>query len=285
MKKYILALALTGIFALSACGGADEPAAQTGGTTDFQPTAETVAAPPEPAPPAEEEPAEEPPFEIPDTFLWNNFVGRDPHNMPGVSPNGAPMWWDNWANLRSNVENDIVQIEFRPADFDPYDFVDLDDYFTRAMDWMGNWGEAIDMWALDGISFMRYMVIRISGGEGGEENRLILHFQPNDGPVFAARFSDLITQDGSNVQITTDMQDITIDLAASGFPGMTNRMHIRAFADATIFLDEISFTEPLDEVDTTSNETIAVGFPNTDIGSPAALPIREFLEELGIYHE
>ncbi|MCL2840883.1 MAG: hypothetical protein FWE05_08925 [Defluviitaleaceae bacterium] len=282
MSAVIFALALMLVFALSACGnnGNDTTNNQAEAVSTPEPSPEATPAPPEETDEPEE--VEEDAFiEIPDVFLWNNFVGRDPHNMPGVSPNGAPMWWDNWANLRASVENDVVQIQFRPNAFDPEDFDDYDDYFTRVNDWMGNWGEAIDMWSLDGISFMRYMTIRMAGGEGGEEYRLILHFVPDDGPSFVARFADLVLADGSNPSITTEMQDIVIDLEASGFPGMTNRMHIRAFADATIFLDEIYFSVPVSQVDTTSRETILGGITVPEIGNPADLPIRAFVEQLG----
>jgi len=212
-------------------------------------------------------------------FSWNNFDNRDPNNKPDLAPNGANMWWDNWANLRAGVENGIVEISFRPAPFDREDFDDLDDYYDRASDWMGNWGEAINMWALDGIAFCRYLTFRMAGGEGGEEDKIMLHFQPEDGPSFVARFSDLVTVDGGSPAITTEMQDIMIDLQASGFPGMTNRMHIRAFVECTIFLDEIFFWGTVAMINGESPDTIFAGFTVEAIGNPADLPIREFVEE------
>jgi len=229
--------------------------------------------------PAQQQPAEPPvvTVTVPDVFRWNNFVGRDPHNRPETASNGLPIWWDNWANMRTSNVDDGVQIEFRPGAFDPEDFDDYDDFFARAADWMGNWGEAIDMWAYDGISYCRYITIRMRGVVGGEELALMLHFQPNDGPSFVARFSDLTLRGGGNPQITTEMQDIVIDLEASGFPGMTNRMHIRAFAEASIVLHEIYFSSPIELIDTTSNETIHAGFLVEASGNPADLPIRQFM--------
>jgi len=271
-KKVLLLVALmvVFVFAFSACGDNDD---DDNGDINGNGSNVEDTQPPQGAPPITT------PDTTADTFLWNNFVGRDPHNMPGVSPNGAPMWWDNWANLRANVENDIVQIQFRPGAFDPEDFDDYDDFYARASDWMGNWGEAIDMWSLDGISYMRYLTIRMAGEVGGEEMSLLLHFQPDDGPSFVARFADLVLADGSNPLITTDMQDIVINLEASGFPGMTNRMHIRAFAPATIFLDEIYFSGAIAPIDTTSSETIQAGFTVTPTGPPADLNIRGFRNE------
>ena len=273
-KKAILFMLLTLmlVFAITACGrnGEEEP--------ESEPEAEATPAP-EPTP----EPEPEPPA-VPDYFLWNNFAGRDPHNRPEHSANGMNIWWDNWANLRASAEGDHVQIQFRPGDFDPEDFDDLDDYFARAADWMGNWGEAIDMWAIDDISFCRYLSIRMRGAEGGEERKLMLHFQPEDGPSFVARFSDLVARGGGSPHITTDVQDIVIDLEASGFPGMTNRMHIRAFYECTIFLYSIYFLEPVTQIDATSSETILGGITVEATGAPADLPISNFVNAIrGIF--
>ncbi|MCL2254302.1 MAG: hypothetical protein FWC09_07635, partial [Lachnospiraceae bacterium] len=215
------------------------------------------------------------------TLLWDDFTDRDPNNKPELSPNGMPMWWDNWANLRAEVNDGVAQIRFRPGAFDPEDYDDEDDYYARAADWMGNWGEAIDMWGLDGIAICKYLTIRMSGAEGGEENKLILHFQPEDGPSYVKLFSELVTKDGSTVKITTDMQDIVIDLAASGFPGMTNRMHIRAFAESTINLDTLYFSDPIGDIDTTDRDAILSSVTvQPELGNPADLPIRDYIANL-----
>ncbi|MCL2188240.1 MAG: hypothetical protein FWC16_06035 [Defluviitaleaceae bacterium] len=246
-----IALLLVLIAGLAACGS-DDPAPT--------PTPTPAATPaPTPAPP----PA---PAALRTEFAWNSYAGRDPHNNPGTAAEGVPIWWDNWANLRAASGGDYVQIEFRPGSFDPEDFDDYDDFYARAFDWMGNWGEAVDMWGVDDIHFCRYMRITIRGAQGGEEDALLLHFQPNDGPVFMAPFAQLVTRDGGTAQITTDTQAIYIDLQASGFPGMTNRMHIRAFAPATIFLYAIDFVEPVEPIDATNNETIAAGFTVAETG-------------------
>ena len=266
MKKklsLLLVLVMTTVF-VSACGNNDEPAATQ--------TPEPQAA--EANTPAPEPPAAEP--TVPDVFLWDDFADRDPNNKPDTNSNGVNIWWDNWANLRASSENGVVQINFRPGEFDPEDYTDLDDYFARAADWMGNWGEAIDMWSMEGISYCKYLTIRMSGGSGGEENLLMLHFQPEDGPSFVKLFSELVDKNGENVKVTADMQDIVIDLQASGFPGMTNRMHIRSYAFCTINLDEIYFSEPIGLIDASSGESILAGFTVSEIGNPADLPIRDY---------
>lgn len=213
-------------------------------------------------------------------FQWDDFTGRDPQSKPETAPNGMNIWWDNWANLRAENVDGVVTIDFRPNEFDSEDYVDEADYYARAADWMGNWGEAINMWALEGISYCKYLTIRMSGAEGGEENKLILHFQPEDGPSFVKLFSELVTKDGGKVAITKDMQDVVIDLEASGFPGMTNRMHIRAFAPCVISLDELYFSEPVAPIDITSKETILGGITVEAIGDPAVLPIADYVAAL-----
>ena len=265
MKRTLcLILALLMLTALFAACASEEPAAPAPTPAPSTPAPEATPDPPPAAP------------EAPDIFIWNEFTDRDPQNKPEISTNGAPIWWDNWANLRAGSDGGVIQLQYRPSDFNTDDFDDLDDYFARASDWMGNWGEAIDMWSLDGISWCKYLTIRMSGANGGEESGLILHFQPEDGPSFVKRFSDLVTKDGEPVAITTDMQDIVIDLAASGFPGMTNRMHIRAFAEYTIFLDEIYFSEPVGPIDTESRDTILAGITVPEIGNPSDLPIQSY---------
>ena len=255
----VLVLALTLSFA--ACSTQQTPPA-----VNAEPTAE-------PATPA---PAES---VAPATFLWDNFEGRDPNSKPETAPNGASMWWDNWANLRASAENGVVQIQFRPVEFNTDDFVDENDYYSRAGDWMGNWGEAIDMWSLEGIQYCKYLTIRIKGEVGGEQNKLIMDWHPEDAKFYAARFSDLVLKDGSHPVITTEWQDLVIDLEKSGFPGMTNALHIRAFAECTISLDELYFSEPVGPIDATSVDTIVAGFTVPESGKPADLPIKDFVAE------
>ena len=256
----ILALMLLVAFVAIACDT---------GTPDPTPT-------PSPTPTATPDKPDDPPPPPSggaDVFVWNNYADRTPGDPPEFATNGMNIWWNNWANLRASNTGDAVEIFFRPAAFDPEDFDDYDDYFARAGDWMGNFGEAVNMWAIEGISFCKYLTIRMAGAVGGEENFLILHFQPEDGPSFVARFADLVTKDGGNAAVTTDMQDIVIDLEASGFPGMTNRMHIRSFAECTIILEEISFSDPVAGLDP-DNPVGSISIP--EIGSPADLPIRSW---------
>ena len=283
MKKILcLLLALSLMLVAAACGKDDVAPSPSETQASSAPPSESTPAPTTPPPtdpPATDPPATDPPPAAPSVFQWDDFTGRDPNSKPDTAPNGASIWWDNWANLRASVEGGILKIQFRPGEFDTEDYTDEDDYFARAADWMGNWGEAIDMWSLEGISFCKYMTIRIGGADGGEENKLMLHFQPEDGPSFVCRFSDLVTKDGGSPAITTDMQDIVIDLQASGFPGMTNRMHIRAFVGCTIYLDEIYFSGATAPIDATSPDTILGGFTVEAIGNPSDLPIADYVAE------
>ena len=214
-------------------------------------------------------------------FLWDNFDDRDPNNKPELGPNGVNIWWDNWANLRGKNEDGAIKLDMRPKEYDPEDYETEDEYFAAAGDWMANWGEAVNMWALDGISTCKYLNIRIKGEAGGEEVKLLMDWHPEDAKFYAARFSDLVLADGSHPVLTTEWQDLVIDLEASGFPGMTNAFHIRAFAPCVIWIDEISFSEPIAPIDTTSGETILSALTAPETGKPAELPIKDFLAELG----
>ena len=109
-----------------------------------------------------------------ETYLWDNFDDRDPNAKPELAPNGVHLWWDNWANLRAKNEDGALKLDMRPKAYDPEDYDSEDDYYAHAADWMANWGEAVDMWGLDGVSYCKDLTIRIKGAEGGEENKLII---------------------------------------------------------------------------------------------------------------
>ena len=212
-----------------------------------------------------------------EVFLWDNFDDRDPQNKPELGPNGMNIWWDNWANLRAKNEDGALKIDYRPKEYDPEDYDTEDEYFAAAADWMGNWGEAINMWPIENIAYCKYLNIRIKGAEGGEEKKMIMDWHPEDAKFYAARFSDLVLADGSHPVITTEWQDLVIDLEASGFPGMTNAFHLRAFAKCVIWLDEISFSEAVSPID---HDNPLAGITMEESGKPQDLPIKDFLAEL-----
>ena len=271
MKKLLaLVLAASMILAMVACGQTAKPAEAAPAATEAPKAQEPAVTE---APKATEEPAPA----AAEAFLWDNFDDRDPNNKPELAPNGVNIWWDNWANLRAKNEDGAIKLDMRPKAFDPEDFESEADYYAHAADWMANWGEAVNMWALDGISWCKYLTIRIKGAEGGEETKLIMDWHPEDARFFAARFTDLVLADGSHPVITTEWQDLVIDLEASGFPGMTNAFHIRAFDACVIWPDEITFTEPVAPIDATSQETILAGITVPETGKPGDLPIAEYL--------
>ena len=267
MKKLIaFVLAMCLILALAGCAQPQPPPAPT--DPPAAPTDDVVQTPTTPE------------VTAPQSFLWDNFDDRDPNAKPDTAPNGASLWWDNWANLRAKNEDGAIKLDMRPKEFNPEDYDTEEDYYAAAGDWMANWGEAIDMWSLDGISFCKYLTIRIKGEVGGEQNKLIMDWHPEDAKFYAARFSDLVLADGSHPVITTEWQDLVIDLEASGFPGMTNAFHIRAFADCVIWLDEITFSEPVAPIDATDSSTIQAGMTAAETGKPAELPIKEYVESI-----
>lgn len=218
------------------------------------------------------------PSVTPQSFLWDNFDDRDPNNKPDTAPNGASIWWDNWANLRAKNEDGAIKLDMRPKEYDPEDYETEEEYYAAAADWMANWGEAIDMWSLDGISWCKYLTIKVKGEVGGEEAKLIMDWHPEDSKFYACRFSDLVLADGSHPTITTEWQEITIDLEASGFPGMTNALHIRAFADCVIWIDEIYFSEAVEAIDTSN---VVAGLTAEETGKPGDLPIQQYIADLG----
>ena len=136
------------------------------------------------------------------------------------------------------------------------------------------------VWALEGISWCKYLTICIRGAEGGEETKLIMDWHPEDAKFYAARFSDLVLADGSHPVITTEWQYLVIDLEASGFPGMTNAFHIRAFAPCVIWVDDIGFAEPVAPIDTKDSASIQAGMTVPETGKPGDLPIKEYLAAL-----
>lgn len=215
-----------------------------------------------------------------EVFLWDKFTDRDPNAKPDTNPAGVNIWWDNWANLRAKNEDGVLKIDCRPKAYDSEDYDTEEEYYAMAGDWMANWGEAVNMWALDGISTCKYMTIRIKGDVGGEEAKMIMDWHPEDAKFYAARFSDLVLADGSHPAITTEWQDLVIDLEASGFPGMTNALHLRAFAKCIFYLDEITFSEAVAPIDATSGETILASLTAPETGKPAELPIAEFVAGL-----
>ena len=267
MKKLIaFILAASMLLALAGCVETQADPTTTGSTPD--PTQGTVV---------DTQPV------APQSFLWDNFDDRDPNAKPDTAPNGANIWWDNWANLRAKNEDGAIKLDMRPKEYDPEDYETKEEYYAAAADWMANWGEAIDMWSLDGISWCKYLTIKIKGEVGGEESSLIMDWHPEDAKFYSARFSDLVLADGSHPVITTEWQTLTIDLEASGFPGMTNALHIRAFEACVIWIDEIVFTEPISAIDATSSETIQAGMTAPETGKPAELPIQQYLEEGNLF--
>ncbi|MBQ9167332.1 MAG: hypothetical protein IJX67_02850, partial [Oscillospiraceae bacterium] len=260
MKKFFaFVLAVCMILSLVACVKTPENTTPSDSAT--VPTEDTTAP---------EQPTEP---ETPQTFLWDNFDNRDPEVKPDTAPNGANLWWDNWKNLTAENDNGAIKLVYSPKEYDPND---------KAGDWMSNWGEAVDMWSLADIAYCKYLTIRVKGEAGGEEAKLLMDWHPIDAKFYAARFSDLVLKDGTHPKITTEWQDLVIDLEASGFPGMTDNMHIRAFASCTIWIDEIYFSEPVAPVDTSSSDAVLAGLTAAETGKPAELPINTYLKELGV---
>ena len=74
-----------------------------------------------------------------ETYLWDNFDDRDPNAKPELAPNGAHLWWDNWANLRAKNEDGALKLDMRPKAYDPEDYDSEDDYYAHELECLANW--------------------------------------------------------------------------------------------------------------------------------------------------
>ncbi len=137
----------------------------------------------------------------------------------------------------------------------------------------GNWGQALNIWTAAGTDY-KYLTINIKGEAGGEEDKLVLDFSPEDTAEWAVYFDELVLADGSKAKITTGWQELKIDLAASGLPGMTNRMHIRAWTPCTIDLGEMYFSEA-GTADASDGAAYVAALTVPKMGGPNNLPVRE----------
>ncbi len=209
-----------------------------------------------------------------DALLWDDFSNHDGKGTnPGTNAAGNTLWWVNWNNMKASVSGGVATIEYRPEAYDPADkdalWTSEEEYYSYAGDWVGNWGQAVDIWSAAG-QYQKYLNIVIKGAAGGEESALLLNFTPEDRTAYTVAFKDLVLADGSKAKITTGWQTLKIDLAASGLPQLTNRMHIYAYKPVTISLDEIYFSDPTGTaIDTTSADTILAPMPAGKGGSVA----------------
>jgi hypothetical protein len=261
MKKRFAGILAVGLILLwAACA----PAAQA-------PAAEAPAG--EPAPQATEvPPAEE--KAMPESFLWDDFQDRDPEHMPEVGPNGASIRESSWKNVRAKNDGGALKLDMRPPAFDGKTYESEDAYYAHADEWMADWGETVDMWSLEGIGWCRYLTIRVKGDIGGEERMLILDLHPQNARFYAVRFSDLVLKDGGHPTITREWQELTIDLTASGLPGMTDALHLRAFLPCILWLERIDFSEPLAPMDPGA---VLAGLEAAETGKPGDLPIETYV--------
>ncbi len=187
-------------------------------------------------------------FAAPDgAVIWDDMSTQNGATAPADAA-GRPVYWGNYANLRGSVADGILTLDYRPEAYDPADtdalWTSEEEYYSFAGDWAGNFGNAMDIWNTPGLQLQKYLNIVVKGAAGGEESALILNMHPDDKIWYTKFFTDLVLADGGSPKITTEWQTLTIDLEKSGFPGMTNAMHIFAYKPANISIDEIYFTEP-----------------------------------------
>ncbi|MCL2082936.1 MAG: hypothetical protein FWH04_06850 [Oscillospiraceae bacterium] len=171
------------------------------------------------------------------------------------NPDGVRGYWQNVSKRVNGAEatfaNDQVNIKYHwggPDDDEGEDGWAKKNWGSR---WLyGYWGEAFRN-PCAGIKsqdedtvYYKYLNIKMKGAKGGEEKYLILEKAPKDEVYWHKYFEDLTLKGGGKPKITTGFTTLTIDLKASGFPQMTDRLQIlSALKDVEITIDEIYYTE------------------------------------------
>lgn len=116
--------------------------------------------------------------------------------------------------------------------------------------WFGT-GGAID------ASKYKYLVIRIKGAKGGEGSDFDLNYAVGSTVKQTGKtFSQLLSAPGKKVPaITTNYQNIVIDLAANNFDKRIQALHFNfnKNVSGTLYIDNISFTNNLPSAASTSS--------------------------------
>lgn len=133
------------------------------------------------------------------------------YNTPNSK--GITIYWIQMANTTAQVENNALKLQM------------------NAKGWFGEGGAIKD-------PAFKYLVIKIKGEKGGEEKNLSL----NPDAKGAVNYTDLKGSDGKPVPvITTEYQNIVIDIAKSGFklPEGFEAIHFNNIDPITVYIDEI----------------------------------------------
>jgi LPXTG-motif cell wall-anchored protein len=179
-------------------------------------------------------------------LVYDNYDRADLKDFASSGSNAA--WADGNAGKNASIEDNALKLEFGSAG------------------WFGTGG------GIDATSF-KYLVIRAKGAAGGEGGALDLNYAvgpdvKNTGKAFA----DLVGPSGDKIPaITTEYQDLVIDLAGNGIDTGIQGFHFNFHdgASGTIWIDSISFTNtapssaPAEEPAATTDAPAAESNPQT----------------------
>ncbi|WP_163192335.1 hypothetical protein [Clostridium thermarum] len=133
------------------------------------------------------------------------------YNTPNSQ--GITIYWIQWAKAVPQIEDNALKLQM------------------EAQGWFGEGGMIKD-------PAFKYIIMKVKGEKGGEEQFLSI----NPDAKGLVNFVDLKGPDGNPVPaITTEYQDIVIDIAASGFnlPDGLEAIHFNNTEPVTIYIDEI----------------------------------------------
>jgi len=175
----------------------------------------------------------------------------DRSGLTDFAASGAKAVWNGGnAGKSATIENNALKLEY------------------ASKGWFGTGGP------IDASSY-KYLKIRIKGAKGGEGADFDLNYAVGETVKTTGKaFADLLTAPGKKIPaVTTEYQDILIDLEANGIDKGIQAVHLN-FHDGvsgTIWIDEISFTNAAQAAGS-AGATAAGGSDGADAsaGSPGA---------------
>lgn len=181
-------------------------------------------------------------------LVYDNYDRADLKDFAGSGSNAA--WADGNAGKSVSLDGNALKLEFGSAG------------------WFGT-GGGID------ASPYKYLIIRAKGAAGGEGAAFNLNYAVGpDVKNTDKSFSDLVGPSGDKIPaITTEYQDLVIDLAGNGIDKGIQGFHFNFHdgASGTLWIDSISFSNtdssaaaaPSDDNVATSEEPAAEPNPKT----------------------
>lgn len=152
--------------------------------------------------------------------------GGGEYGMP--NNRGITIYWMQYnANTKPSIVDDALKLEF-------------------GGDGEGWFGQGGSIKSEDGY---KYLVMRVKGEAGGEET--LVGINPDARHPQAVAFADLVDPDGNPLTITTEWQDLIIDMEKSELNSRLyekgfEALHFNSFGACTIYIDEIYLMQTYD---------------------------------------